>query len=336
MPEPGRSTKTPLLILTGFLGAGKTTLLQEILAAERFGRSAVLVNEFGEVGIDQNLVTAVSPDIVLLDSGCICCQIRGELKEALRDLLDRRSSGELPPFSRIILETTGLAEPAPIVSTIHADLLLQNQMYVDAIATVVDGAAGLATAPRRPEWLQQVASADTLIVSKYDVDPRSAAELEAYLATLNPEAEICVRSAGDPLPPLFRGDVGRGRPARAAGAHRAGAGGHSAHEDTVRSTIIHLAGPIDWIAFGVWLSALLHAHGRRILRVKGVLDVGEGRPVLLNGVQHMVFPPEHLDDWPADAETSRLVFILDGLDPALIHRSFAKHVPKAGDSAGAS
>lgn len=316
------------MILTGFLGAGKTSLLRQILAAESFGRSAVLVNEFGEVGIDQHLVNAVSPDIVLLDSGCVCCQIRGELKDAMLGLLESRSQGAVPPFERIVIETTGLAEPAPIVSTVHADPVLQNNLYVDKIVTVVDALAAEATEQSRSEWLQQVAAADLLVISKTDLVPDRGQALAERLAKLNPEAEILPRRQEDDVPSalLAISESARAWDNRPPLPERHRGGHDHRHDNHVVSIVIEMGEVINWIAFGVWLSALLHMHGQHILRVKGVLDVGGDCPVLINGVQHMIFPPRHLDGVQPAIVQSRLVMIVDGIDPQKIRASFARYV----------
>ncbi len=336
--------KMPVAVLTGFLGAGKTTLLRALLASEEAGSTAVLVNEFGEVGIDHLLVGTIASDVVLLDSGCVCCRIRGELKEAVLSLLERRERAELPPFRRMIIETTGLAEPAPIVATLAMDRVLSHQVDIETIVTVVDAVAALDTAAVRPEWLAQVAAADALVVSKSDLVVSGAIDsLNAMLHRLNPAAPI-VRSdeRGSALRTLFvrgSGDSGRSRSAAGARTRDADPRGSRSQDGRtyavepdvhgVRSTVLELDEAVDWTAFGIWFSALLHAHGSRLLRVKGLLDTGGSGPVRFDSVQHSVYPPEHLDAWPDDGRRSRLVFIVDALDPADIHASFRHHVSAA-------
>ena len=332
MSEEGASL--PISVLTGFLGSGKTTVLRELLAREAFGQSAVLVNEFGEVGIDHLLVDAISPDVVLLDSGCVCCQIRGELKEAVLNLLSQRASGSIPPFSRIVIETTGLAEPGPVVSTLAMDPVLSRQCEIGVIVTVVDAVAAASTQQRRREWLEQVAVADTLMLSKTDLVESDAAEhLITHLQALNPAASVIDWRAdldaldtafrGRSLFPIAGGDI---RPQRARTQQtRMEDQAPSQHGRALRSLILPLDRAIDWTSFGIWFSALLHAHGDRILRVKGLVDVGETGPMLLNSVQHSVYPPEHWDAWP-DGARSQLVFIVDAIEPGMLEASFRHHV----------
>ncbi len=346
-----RRKRLPVAVLTGFLGAGKTSLLRRLLAAEQAGATAVLVNEFGEVGIDQLLVSPIAPDIVLLDSGCICCRIRGELKEALVDLLDARAAGRLPPFRRIVIETTGLAEPGPIHSTLAADPLLSNQVALDLVVTVVDAGNALATHGRRPEWLAQVAAADLLAIAKTDTAPAAAtAALRDLLQKLNPGAPAVASAGldGRAVAALFARPVARAAQFLPAGGpdrhdrqdpNRDPGRDHDRHDHehdhdhgAVTSFTLVLDRSLDWTAFGVWLSALLHWHGDRILRVKGIIDTGSGQgPLLLNGVQHTIHPPEHLPHWPGSDRRSRLVFITDGLQRAVVERSLTAFLAAAGD-----
>lgn len=336
------SSKTPVIILTGFLGAGKTTLLQKILRAEHYGDSAVLINEFGEIGIDQQLVAPISPNTILLSSGCLCCQIRGELKQALLDLLDQRARGQVPHFQRIIIETTGLAEPTPIVATLQADPVLCHQLSIRHISAVVDAVNGAQMlAQQHPVWMQQIIAADSILLAKSDIAP-AAAHLREQLRRLLPHTPILMHSLNDPAPELDAPDASPA-PALAATAETAAcAHGNEAPESVesvesaihrqghVHSLSLNIDTPIDWIAFSVWLSALLHAHGAAIWRLKGILNVGEAYPVLINGVQHMIYPPQHLADWPEDTRQSgrrsQLVIIANGLDPERIEASFRRHV----------
>lgn len=337
------SPKTPIIILTGFLGAGKTTLLQKILRAEHYGDSAVLINEFGEVGIDQQLVAPISPNAVLLSSGCLCCQIRGELKEALLDLLDRRARGQVPDFRRIVIETTGLAEPTPIVATLQADPVLCHQVRIGHILAVVDAVNGARMlAQQHPVWMQQIIAADSILLAKSDVAPGPAAALREQLRRLLPRTPILSHGLNDPAPVLADDGAPRSHCGLAGRigerSEHAEASEHSEsaihHHGRVHSLSLRIDKPIDWIAFSIWLSALLHAHGASLWRIKGILDVGEAYPVLVNGVQHMIYPPQHLADWPEDlrqsGKRSQLVIIADGIDPERIEASFRRHVLDAG------
>ncbi len=311
----------PVTLLTGFLGSGKTTVLQKMLAQENYGDTAVLINEFGEVGIDQQLVAPISPNVVLLDSGCLCCQIRGELKETLVELLDARAAQRVPPFQKIVIETTGLAEPTPIVATIQADPMLTHQLAVARTITVVDAVNGneMADSGNRI-WTQQVSAADVLLISKTDLAPEAATTLENRLNALLPGITILRHSLNDALPDFAE---------LPAVSHPAGtsyrAPNITAHGG-VHSLALRISEPIDWTAFGVWLSALLHVHGQSVLRIKGILNIDEDYPVLINGVQHMIYPRQHLTQWPYEPHDSQLVIIMTGLESEKIEASFRRQV----------
>jgi G3E family GTPase len=318
-------------LLTGFLGSGKTTLLRRLLRSPRLADSAVLINELGEVGLDHLLVEAVDEEVVLLKSGCLCCTIRGELKEALLRLLARRHRGEIPPFSRVVIETTGLAEPGPLVATLTADPMLRWQFRLGAIVTVVDAVNGGDTLDRFAEAAHQVAVADRLVLSKTDLaEPAQAAALAARLGTINPTATLTPSSvADDALADLIVADL-HDPAARAAevrqwlGAGMPDEAGHGPHRPEVRAHLLSMDEPVDWAAFGLWLAMLLNRHGDRILRVKGLLRVaGIAQPVVVQGVQHLIHEPQHLAAWPSGlAPGTRLVVIARDLDRALLDRSF--------------
>jgi G3E family GTPase len=273
----------------------------------------VIVNEIGEIPIDHHLLRRVDERTVVLPSGCVCCSLRGDLVDELRDLLGRRGR-DLPAFRRVVIETTGLANPAPIVNTILTEPLLRSHVRLDTVVTTVDGVHGLAEAGREHEWAQQTAAADRLCITKTDlVEPEQVAELARRLRELNPIATVMETPQGrvdaaallapaphDPRDLLVEEHV---------------------HDDGVAAFALYLDGALDWTAFGVWLTMLLQARGGDILRVKGLLNVGGPGPVLLNGVQHAFHPPEHLEAWPDEDERSRIVFIGRGLDRAAIERS---------------
>lgn len=332
-------------VLTGFLGAGKTSLLKRLLALPSLAGTAVIINEFGEVGLDHLLVEAIDDDIVLLKSGCICCNIRTDLKAALLSLFERSRRGEIPRFSRIAIETTGIADPTPIVATLSADPMLRHHFRVGNIVTVVDVPNGLANLATYPESQRQVAVADRLIVSKSDIAAaEDTASLRNQLEALNPAAEILELSeAMQPDDALFLRDIhdvaGRGaevaRWLRAAtraqdpGRHHHGPAYHHDHEPDVnrhgdiRAFVLTGDAPLSWARFGLWLSMLLNRHGGEILRLKGLLDIeGNESPVVIQGVQHLIHKPMHLQSWPAGVTGTHIVVIAKGLDPALVERSF--------------
>jgi G3E family GTPase len=300
--------KTPVTLVTGFLGSGKTTLISRLLAHPDMGETAVIVNELGEVGIDHHLLRRVDERTVLLDSGCVCCTLRGDLADELRDLDSRRARREIPDFRRVVVETTGLADPAPIVYTLAAEPVVRHHFELEGIVATVDARNGLV----EDESLKQAAVADVLVVTKLDVaDPDG---LENRLRTLNPGAEIVEASFGDIEPArLFARPRTDPRDVPLADGH--------AHESGIRAFSLVFDDELDWTAFGIWLTMLLQARGSDLLRVKGLLNVGAEGPLLLNGVQHVVHPPEHLDAWPDDDRRSRIVFIGRGLDPESVERS---------------
>ena len=305
------ASKLPVTVLTGFLGSGKTTLLASLLRHPDLGETAVLVNELGEVGIDHHLLRQVDERTVLLANGCVCCAMRGDLADELRDLLSRRTRGEIPAFERVVLETTGVADPAPILYTLLTEPVIRHHFAPEAIVTTVDAVHGL----RQPETLKQAAVADTLVVTKVDLtDANGLEELAERLKRLNPVAPIIETEFGKVEPRLLL--HGRERDPRDLDLV-------SAHDGEIRAFSVFLDEQLDWEAFAVWLTMLLASHGQQVLRVKGLLDVGGPGPVLLNSVQHVVHAPVHLEAWPDEDRRSRLVFVVRGLEQAAIEASLA-------------
>ena len=297
--------KLPVTLVTGFLGSGKTTLISSLLRHPATGETAVIVNEIGEVGIDHHLLRRVDERTVLLRNGCLCCSLRGDLADELRDLLGRRERGEIPAFGRVVVETTGLADPAPIVYTLLSEPVVKHHFELACVVATVDAQHGLP----RDESVKQVAAADTIVVTKTDVAPRSG--VAEGVAQLNPAARVLSASFGHVEPEVLFASGDHPREATASGHF---------HGD-VRAVTVVLDRAIDWTAFGLWLTMLLQARGSEIYRVKGLLDVGGAGPVLLNGVQHVVHPPVHLDAWPDEDRRSRLVFIGVGIEHGALHRS---------------
>jgi G3E family GTPase len=297
------------VLVTGFLGSGKTTLISRLVGHPDMGETAVIVNELGEVAIDHHLVRRVDERTVVLRSGCVCCTLRGDLADELRDLLGRRERGEVPPFHRVVVETTGIADPAPIVYTLLSEPVVRHHYELETVVATIDAVHGL----KHEESFKQAAIADTLVVTKGDLaDP---GPLVRRLRRLNPAAEIVTASFGDVGPNrLLR------RPARDP---RDVLTYEHGHEDGIRAVALFLEDQLDWTAFGIWLTMLLQARGPELLRVKGLLNVGAEGPLLLNGVQHAVHPPEHLAAWPDDDHRSRLVFIGSGYDEEELTRSLA-------------
>ena len=304
---------TPVNLITGFLGSGKTTLLQRLLADPALSDTAVLINEFGEVGLDHHLLERIDDTMVLLKSGCLCCTIRGELSDAIKDLLSKRERGLVPAFRRLVVESTGLADPFPILSTVQSDPVLRHHFRLGNVITAVDAVNGLG----RPESMKQVAVADRLVLTKTDIADAATVEvLIAELRTLNPDAPLLIAAEEKIDAAALIGD-------RFRSALRAVPATQEAPHGSVHSFALAVEGALDWTMFGIWLTMLLHRHGEKVLRVKGILNVeGSATPVAVHGVQHLVHPPVHMAAWPDEDRRSRLVFIVDGLARASIERSF--------------
>lgn len=323
---------TTVNLLTGFLGSGKTTLLRRMLGDPALADTAVLINEFGEAGLDHYLLERIDDDVVLLQSGCICCTVRGELVDALRDLHSRRERGIIPFFSRVVIETTGLADPFPALSTIKADPVLRHHFRLGNVIATVDAVNGLSQLDTYVESNRQAAIADWLILTKSDIaDTFEEAKLRERLHNLNPDATI----VGVHTSQLSIADLVSETEATRGGRLQSTSGFYcddsrelltatgEAHSAAFRSFSISVDHALDWTAFGVWLTMLLNRHGARVLRVKGILNVaGEGRPVAIHGVQHLVHAPVHMTGWSSEDRRSHIVFIVDGLDPTLLKRSF--------------
>jgi G3E family GTPase len=346
------SHEVPVSILTGFLGAGKTTLLRHLLAHPEMGQTAVVINEFGEVGLDHNLVEKSSEDTVLLSSGCLCCTVRGDLVKTLQSLSIRRIRGEVREFERLVVETTGLADPAPILHTLMNDEMLTRDYRLDGVISLIDAANGLDTLDTHRESVKQAAVADRLVLTKTDlVGTRVLDELEARLMALNPAAPRIGADHGQVEPGALFGaglydpatksaDVRRWLKAEAYADASAGGTPHgdahthhhddthrhqhhqhdvNRHGDGIRAFSLGWDRPVDWDRLADWIEMLVTLYGGQILRLKGIVDVeGEAKPVVVHGVQHVFHPPARLPEWPADMDRhTRLVFIVKDLDPEM-------------------
>jgi G3E family GTPase len=326
------SAAIPVNVLTGFLGSGKTTLLRSMLTSPGFADCAVLINEFGEIGLDHHLIADVRGDVLLMRSGCVCCTIRGDLSDAILGLDARRERGEVA-FSRLVVETTGLADPTPILSTIMHQPQIRHHFRVGHVIATVDAVNGAAHLDRQPESVKQAALADRLVVTKTDLaDAAQLTALEARLARINPSARRW-RSANAPPPAellLHEDGLEGGRPAETGvllppgEAHTHQDLDVSRHDAGIHAFTMTFDDSVDWSVFSVWFTLLLHSHGADVLRVKGLLRVaGATGPVVVNAVQHLVHSPVHLDAWPQEWRQSRLVFIVRDLACADVKRSFA-------------
>ena len=312
---------TPVHLLTGFLGSGKTTLLGRMLASPKLAGTAVLINEFGEVGLDHHLVERIDETVVLLRSGCLCCTIRGDLARAIGDLHARRERGLLPAFERVVVESSGLADPLPILTTLKADPVLRHHFRAGVVITTVDAVNGTSQINRHAESVRQITVADRLVLTKTDLAHADhVTKLLARVRQMNPDAPMVDAAELDVGTLVDHGASVSGFSATAVGDE----GGQSTHVAAIRSFTVTLSKPIDWTSFGIWLTMLLNRHGDRVLRVKGILNLaGEAAPVAIHGVQHLVHNPVHMAGWPDADHRSRIVFIVDGIDPALVRRSLA-------------
>ncbi|MEB3101778.1 CobW family GTP-binding protein [Ferviditalea candida] len=309
--------KRPVTIFTGFLGSGKSTLLARILEHPSMRHTAVLVNEFGKVGLDHHLLRRVDEHTVLLGGGCLCCTVRDDLVKALKDLLGLHERGEISQLDRVIIETSGLADPAPILFTILSDPVLQHHYFVDGVIATVDAVNGPMHLELHPESVKQFTVADKVIITKTDIAaPDQINRLHSLLAGLNPSVTVMEAVFGNIEPEaLLKTGPTKLRKANLSAALPDPSSNGSSHSTEPRSISLTFDKPLDWTAFGLWLSMLLYAHGRDVLRVKGMVDVGEAGPVILNGVQHIIHPPDHLEQWPGEDRRSHIIFIMKSLEP---------------------
>ncbi|MFZ5781072.1 MAG: CobW family GTP-binding protein [Pseudomonadota bacterium] len=323
----------PVSLLTGFLGSGKTTVLNGLLRRPELARTVVIINEFGEIGLDHELVESSTEDMILLKSGCLCCTIRGDLVDALRGLMARRIAGRIAAFDRVLIETTGLADPAPILHTLMSDRAVASAYRLDGIITTVDAATADATLDRQAEAVKQVAVADRLLLTKTDlVTPEASHRLAERLKGLNPAAPILrARHGGvDPAEILDAGlfdprtrkpDVQRWLNEEAYRHHHDHHHHHDVnrHDEHIKALCLRVEQPIRASAFETWLGLLLAMKGPDILRVKGIVNIAElPGPLVIHGVQHVVHPPLPLKSWPSADRSSRIVFITRDLDEAAL------------------
>lgn len=327
------SQAIPITLLTGYLGSGKTTLLSRLLAHPELSDTAVLVNEFGEIALDHDLLYSAAESVILLDRGCLCCALRSDLAEQLDELYTRRLRKEVPAFQRVVIETTGLADPAPILQTLVAEPMLAALYRLDGVVATADGQLGLQELDRHFESVKQAALADRIVITKADLAAEAALQaLEARLRDLNPAAPI-VRASHGAVEPAFMLDIGfdaaerdPGRVERWLRAERyvpapAQAprfpGDDRAHDRRVRSFALTFEEPVSGAALWRGLESLIERHGEKLLRVKGIVAVrGQSAPRVIHIVQHVLYPVLSLPVWPSADRRTRLVFIVRDLEQA--------------------
>ncbi|NYT48569.1 GTP-binding protein [Parapusillimonas granuli] len=332
--------RIPVSLLTGFLGSGKTTLLNTWLRDPAMADAAVIVNEFGEVGIDHELIASSNDNTIELSTGCLCCTVRGDLVETLRELHVKRERGEIPRFSRVLVETTGLADPVPVIQALIT-FPVARAYVLGRVITVVDAVNGGYTLDAHSEAMRQVVVADELVLSKNDLVDGSA--LAEQVRRLNPGAGLTLSRTDAPPPATLLEGINiydpSTRPAavvewlkadRYGGAyqHEALADGHvhhdvSRHSHDIGSFCLSYSEPLHWEHVCAWLDALVLAHGDQLLRVKGIINVvGRERPIVVQAVQRLFHPPAELSDWPQGAIGSRIVFITRGLSREFVAEVF--------------
>jgi G3E family GTPase len=340
----------PVTLLTGFLGSGKTTVLNHVLKQPEMAATAVIVNEFGEIGLDHLLVEKSSEDVVLLNSGCLCCTVRGDIVDTLTNLFVDRVKGKVPFFTRVAIETTGLADPAPILHTLMSDPIVAARYMLDGVVTTVDAVNGAGTLDRQPEAVKQAAVADRLLLTKTDLAETMARQtVEARLKALNPSAPIMPVAQGmvDPNalfnigfydPVAKSADVQRWLRDEAFASSNDHEHEHShanedglghldvnRHDGRIRGFCITRDRPISWAALSAWLDGLATMRGDDLLRMKAIVALSDrpDQPVVLHGVQHLFHPPVLLPEWPSADRRTRMVFITRDLPREMIEATLS-------------
>jgi G3E family GTPase len=343
------SPKMPVTVITGFLGSGKTTLLNHLLASPDMADTAVVINEFGEISLDHLLVETSIENTLVLQSGCICCSIRGDLVDTLADLLAKRDKKLVPAFSRVAIETTGIADPAPILRTLVSDPQLAPQFSVRAVVTTVDAVNGLDQLASFGEALQQAALADILILTKIDLaQPATIDGIEQHLSKINPSASILrVVNGAISSQEMFEHaptdpEIAPDRLDRWLGLEQfdkherldhdhAHQDDENRHRDEIHAFSIVIDQAISWSNLQLWLGSLLSLRGKDLLRIKGILNViDQPGPVVVHAVQHLLHPISRLRRWPSEDHRSKIVFITRNIPTAALRNSLYAHLAPNG------
>lgn len=310
----------PVSVLTGFLGSGKTTILAHLLRDPALSDTAVIINEFGDVGLDHELIESSDETLVTLHTGCLCCKIQGDLVLTLNDLLAKRDAGAVPAFSRIVIETSGLADPAPILQGLMIDEGLAGRIDLARVVTVLDAVNGNGTLTRQPEARKQVAVADQLVISKIDLADDNASALRLAAIAINPAAPLENVSHGRLAPDVLFPEEAATSNAFNIAATLPTHDHHQAPHDEIATFAIAREKPIAAVALSLFLEVLADHCGADLLRLKGLVQVAESpdQPAVIHGVQHVFHGTEWLAAWPSDDTRTRMVFIVRGISEAWI------------------
>ncbi|MEY3379446.1 MAG: hypothetical protein RL468_44 [Pseudomonadota bacterium] len=346
------ASKIPVTLITGFLGAGKTTLISQLLRHPDMDRVAVVINEIGEIGIDNDLVKMSSENVSLLANGCLCCSVRTDLQETLRELFGERRAGLIADFDRVIVETTGLADPAPVIQTLSSDTMVGAHYRLDGVVTLVDAVNALTQLELSPEAERQIALADRIFITKSDLaNDAQLAQVQGAVRAINAQVEVRACTLGQLHPSeltnlglsnaradartlQFLGEtLSPERDSQAVeGERHLGQRLPSRHDPSVRSQSLRFEQVFSWDTFSAAMEMLISLRGKDLLRVKGIVNV-EGEPVVVQGVGHVFHPPIKLDRWPSADTGSRLVFITRNI-PARVIRDLFDAVGRLGAASG--
>ena len=324
--------RIPVSVITGFLGSGKTTLINHLLNDTAMADAALIVNEFGDVGIDHALVDSAFENTILMESGCICCTIRGDLVDTISDLFAKAANGSIPDFSKIVIETTGLADPVPILHALEGEAVVAERCRVDTVVTTVDAQFGLAQLDEHEEAVRQIALADVVLITKMDLAPEDRLRAIAQrVAATNPGIAVF---------PVVHGDIAADKLFGTARIAASLPEGHAHHHDygtdhaadanrhgDIRAHAIRTVEPLDWDRLRRWLETIISLRGDAVLRIKGILALrGRNDPLLLQGVGTWFSAPVSLQAWPDGDRASRIVLITKGLEGAGLQQSFERMV----------
>ena len=358
MHQP-RAKRVPISVVTGFLGSGKTTLVNQLVQHPGLARTLIIVNELGEIGLDHDLVEEATDDVVLLQSGCLCCSVRSDLIETLTSVALKAERGEIPSLNRVLIETTGLADPGPILQAFMTQPAVTGRFDVDGVITTVDAVNGYATVGRHPEAVKQAAVADRILLTKTDIaEPAATSAVEQRLRVLNPGAPIITTVFARDFDPALLFDIGphksdgnlsdvrrwlaSAEAPGGTGEHAAEAHPHdhgsppthhrSVHDERIRTISMSFDEPIPGEVLDRWLRSLLRLRGPDLLRFKAIVNVAElPRPMVLHGVQHVIHPPLMLKDWPSEDRRTRMVFITYDIDESALRSSFREFTSEGAD-----